>query len=55
MYFHPWVHTLGVASTQRVEGANAVLKRVAHKIGSLVDLDEAKVGMVQDATDKTER
>lgn len=54
-YFHPGVHTLGAASTQRVEGVNGVLKRVVQRNGSMVELDNAILGKVQDDATTTQR
>ncbi len=53
-HVHPGVHTLGVASTQRVEGVNGVLKRVVYRTGSMVALDDAILGTVQDTVTRTE-
>ena len=50
---HP--HTLGIASTQRVESANSALKQVLRRSGTLVNVDQAIIGKVQDDTNKTIR
>ena len=54
-YVHPGAQTLRIASTQRVESENSSLKQVLERSGTMVDLDRAIVGKVQDDANKTER
>lgn len=54
-YVHPGAHTLGIASTQRVVSANSALKHVLKRSGTMVDVDRAILGKVQDYANKTAR
>ncbi|CAN0185572.1 unnamed protein product, partial [Hapterophycus canaliculatus] len=52
---HPGLHTLGIASTQRVESMNAAVKNLVTRAGNMVDLNRALHGKVQDDANKTRR
>ncbi|CAB1096127.1 unnamed protein product [Ectocarpus sp. CCAP 1310/34] len=54
-YVHPGLHTLGIASTQRVESMNAAVKAVVTRKGSMMDLNDGIMAKVQDGMAKTER
>ena len=54
-FVHPGAHTLGIASTQRLESANSALKQVLRRSGTLGNVDQAIIGKVQDDTNKTIR
>ena len=54
-FVHPGAHTLGIASTQRMESANSALKQALRRSGTLVNVDQAIIGRVQDDTYKTIR
>lgn len=54
-FVHPGLHTLGIASTQRVESMNCAVKKVVTRTGDLVDLDRAIMGKVNDGKIRTER
>lgn len=54
-YVHPGLHTLEIASTQRVESSNSALKWVITRPGSTVDVNRAILGKIQDDASKTER
>lgn len=54
-YVHPGLHTLGIASTQRVESSNSALKLVVSRSGTMVDVNTAIVGKVQDDAIKSVR
>ncbi|CAM9403456.1 unnamed protein product, partial [Ascophyllum nodosum] len=51
-HVHPGLHTLSIASTQRVESSNSALKLVMTRSGTMVDVDRAIVGKVQDDANK---
>ena len=54
-YVQPGAHTLGIASTQRVESGNSALKQVLRRSGTMVDVNRAILGKVRDDVNKTER
>ncbi|CBJ27979.1 putative far-red impaired response protein [Ectocarpus siliculosus] len=54
-YVHPGLHTLGIASTQRVESMNAAVKKLVTRKGDMVDLGRALLGKVQDDINRTQR
>ena len=54
-YVHPGAHTLGIASTQRVESTNSALKQVLKRSGTMVDVDRAIIGRAQEDATKTAR
>lgn len=54
-YFHPGLHTLSIASTQRVESTNSALKQVVTRSGGMVELNRGIMGKVNDDHNKTER
>ncbi|CAB1105544.1 unnamed protein product [Ectocarpus sp. CCAP 1310/34] len=54
-FVHPGLHTLGIASTQRVEGTNCAVKKLVTRTGDLADLERALLGKVQDDAIRTQR
>lgn len=54
-HFTPGLHTLGMASTQRVEGVNSALKKLVNRRGDMVDLNRAILGKVQDDAINTKK
>ncbi|CAN0317101.1 unnamed protein product [Ectocarpus sp. 13 AM-2016] len=54
-YVHPGLHTLDIASTQRVESMNAAVKKLVTRKGDMVDLGRALLGKVQDDINRTQR
>ena len=54
-YVPPGAHTLGIASTQRVESGNSALKQVLQRTVTMVDVNQAILGKVRDDANKTER
>ncbi|CAB1114426.1 unnamed protein product [Ectocarpus sp. CCAP 1310/34] len=54
-YVHPGLHTLGIASTQRVESMNAAVKKLVTRKGDNVHLGRALLGKVQDDINRSQR